>query len=280
MDALPSRVRAFVMGSAAKQDGGYLFKPFYATLTIDGWLIELARTHGRSFLGSWTHEEFAAWLGMRGEELGGAYRKMLKLADQDREELIQIARRILGLTDLGMLPALQKCVEMSRFRRARENVERRASNMGRPRQSVDTVGPMGKQLEKWRLALRLSVTDWAAGLGITEPTYRSRVSKERDASYRAKMEQLMKDGAQRYASLCAPIVARHPVVATFELRAAYEIVGADLARLRDELLAENPLDQTSMIANDGAGSDDFLPLDLYSWLPATRRPDEEEKEPA
>jgi len=274
MDQLPARVRAFVLGSATSANNAESLRSFYATLSIEGWIVELARAHGRALLGAWSHAEFAAWIGLRGEELGVAYRRMLKLGEQDREELVQLARRILNLRTDNGIPLLQKSGEMQRFRRAREVVERRASTMGRPRSVIDVVGPLGRQLERWRLELRLSVDDWAAGLGVAGLTYRARIEKENaGGAWRAKIDELVKMGAQRHAALCAPLVARHPVVTPKELAAAYSIVANDLEDLRAELLRDTA--PSSLMGNECTGEDSYLPLDLYSWL---RDPQQEEQE--
>lgn len=267
MDVLPARVRTFVAGCALVSTSSELLRSYYLGLTAEGWLIELARAHGRALLGSWTHDEFAAWLGLRGEELGKAYRLLLKRDAQDREELVQLARRVLNLKDGAGLTPLQKSSEMLRFRRAREDAERRAAHLGRPQAPSDTVGLIGRQLEQWRVELRLSLDEWSTGLGTSATTYRTRLLREHDPRFRDKLNQLAKDGATLYRKMAAPLVARYDVVGRTELEAAYAVVGEDLEDLRDELIRGQLGEPAAPRAAEAAtGADDFLPLDLYSWL--------------
>lgn len=274
MDALPSRVRAFVAATALPSTPESL-RPFYATLPGEGWLIELARTHGRALLGRWHHDEFAAWIGLREPEpaMAKTYRALLRRAEPDREELTQVARRILQLRDPARLPLLQKSPEMLRFRRARELTERQARHRGRPTVTCDVDGPIGRQLEAWRLETRLSVQDWCVGLGVSAPTYRTRLLNECKPGWRRKIEQLAKDGATLHAKHSTPTMARYDPVTRGEMEQAYQVVADDLEALRDELLRGAAPD-APLTGNEVSGEDAYLPLDLYSWLRA--EPEEEE----
>lgn len=285
MEISPGRVRTFVLGSAHKSAES--LRAWFVNLPTEGWLIELARTHGRALLGSWTHEEFAAWIGMRGDELGRGYRLMLKRNDTDREELVQLARRILDVSPLRHsgdprdveFQRLQKSVEMQRFRRAREVVERRDQHRaGRPTVPVDVVGPIGKQLEAWRAELKVSVNDWSSALGMADMTYRNRLARERDKTFREKINELARDGKLLYEKMAAPVVARYDVVTRAEMVAAYGVVAKDIDRMRVEMTKDIGDGLTvNDVSDPGAMGDGepFLPLDLYSWM---RTPDHDEKE--
>ena len=268
MDAMPARVRTFVLGTSLVS-GSESMRGFFSSLSVDGWLIELARAHARITTGTMTHEEFGAWLGLRDAELGRGYRAMLKRADIDRDELVQVARRMLKAETSADLRTLQRSTEMIRFRRMREHVERRQLHTGRPTSACDTDGPIGKQIEKWRLELHVSVEDWSEGLGISAPTYRTRLAREQEPKYRQKLEQLVKDGKDLHNKLSTPLVTRHAVVDKDELAAAYSVVANGIEEMRAELIGLGSCDDEITTQPDG-----FLPLDLYSWMRPT--PEQEE----
>ena len=253
----PDDARRFVRTTAddSPDVGGW-----YVALDADAWVIELARALANldeTDHSNLDHARWAAWLGWpASSNHARAYRALLLRPDAARYALLAVARKLLGGTSVVDARSSKEFYKWTAWRDADAQDQ---PHPGRPTTKLDAPGPAGAKCEAARMALGMSLMEWAARLGVATMTYRKYVREERTLET-APLALLSGWAASAYDHVARAraearkAAAQVPPADAAEVERAALVVAAELTRRRDTYAQTAPIPEPPVIPTSPAPS--------------------------